>query len=60
MHDLCEILRRVLEGDEGVFIDNKDDRMANKVKRFKNFRLHKSKGRFYKGGNFAGVKLSQA
>ena len=25
MHDLCKILRRVFEGDEGVFIDNKDD-----------------------------------
>ena len=32
MHDLCRILRRVLEGDEGVFIDNKDDWMTDEVK----------------------------
>ena len=43
MHDLCEMLRRVLEGDEGVFIDNKDNQVANEVKQFKNFRLHKVK-----------------
>ena len=32
------------EGDEGVFIDNKDDWVADEVKQFKSFRLHKSKG----------------
>ena len=32
MHDLCKILRRVLEGDEGVFIDNKDDWTTDEVK----------------------------
>ena len=46
MHDLCKLLRRVLEGDEGVFIDNKDDWVANKMKQFKSFRLHKVKGNF--------------
>ena len=29
MHDLCKIPRQVLEGGEGVFIDNKDDWVAN-------------------------------
>ena len=51
MHDLCEILRRVLEGDEGVFMNNKDDCVANKVKQFKSFRLHEGKGELYKSGN---------
>ena len=39
MHDLCRILRRVLEGDERVFIDNKDDRVANDDEAFKSFRF---------------------
>ena len=30
MYDLYKWLRRVLEGDEGVFIDNKDDWLTNK------------------------------
>jgi hypothetical protein len=45
MYDLYKMLRRVLEEDEGVFID-KDDWVANEVKRFKSFRFNKSKGDF--------------
>ena len=56
MHDLCRILRRVLEGDEGVFIDNKDDWMANEVKQS---RALDSQSMRYKRET-ASVKLSQA
>ena len=51
---LVQWLRRVLEGDEGVFIDNKDDWMINKVKRFKSFRFTRAKGTLQEW------KLSQA
>ena len=30
MYDLYKMLRQVLEGDEGVFINDKDDWMANR------------------------------
>ena len=30
MYDLYKILRRVLEGGEGVFIDNKDDWLSDR------------------------------
>ena len=39
MYDLYKMLRRVLEEEGGVFIDNKDDWVANEVKRFKSFRF---------------------
>ena len=51
------MLRRVFEGDEGVFIDNKDDRVTNEVKRS---RALDSQVYGNTRGNFAGVKLSQA
>ena len=57
MHDLCRILRRVFERDEGVFIDNKDDWMTDEVKQS---RALDSQEYEDIRGNFAGVKLSQA
>ena len=57
MHDLCRVLRRVFEGDEGVFIDNKDDWMTDEVKQS---RALDSQEYEDTRGNFAGVKLSQA
>ena len=30
MYDLYKILRRVFEGDEGVFIEDKDDWLTNR------------------------------
>ena len=47
MYDLYKMWRRVFEGDEGVFIDNKDDWMTNKSEAVQELLdLHKSKGDF--------------
>ena len=51
MYDVYEMVRRVLEGDEGVFMIIKTTEWQTRVKQFKSFRLHKSKGRLYKSGN---------
>ena len=63
----CGLNARLVRNTEGEFLREmkeslliiKTTEVANEVKRFKSFRLHKAKG-LYKSGNFAGVKLSQA
>ena len=46
MYDLYRMVRRVLEGDEGVFMIIKTTECQTRMKQFKSFRLHKVKGDF--------------
>ena len=46
MYDLYKILRRVLEGDEGVFMIVKTTEWQTGVKQFKSFRFSRAKGNF--------------